>query len=159
MEWLSEHAWETWLALMMLLAIGEMLSLDLVLGMLAVGAGVGLIAALVGLPGIAQVLLGLGAAVACLALIRPSLLKRLHNSPELKLGHTQLIGMRGVVTHEITAGTPGQVKLGGETWSAQPFDDSLTIPLGAPVEVFEIRGATAYVYPLGELDTPTEPKA
>ena len=45
----------------------------------------------------------------------------------------------------------GLVKLAGETWTARPYDEDLVIPPGAKVEVFEIRGATAYVHPLPEL--------
>jgi membrane protein implicated in regulation of membrane protease activity len=36
-------------------------------------------------------------------------------------------------------------------WSACPYDESTTIPPGVTVEVFAIRGATAYVHPVGEL--------
>jgi membrane protein implicated in regulation of membrane protease activity len=43
------------------------------------------------------------------------------------------------------------VKVGGEIWSAAPYDETQTIQPGAVVEVFAIRGATAYVYPVGEL--------
>ena len=40
----------------------------------------------------------------------------------------------------------------GEIWSAQPYDETLTIEPGETVEVFEIRGATAYVHPIPRLD-------
>jgi membrane protein implicated in regulation of membrane protease activity len=43
------------------------------------------------------------------------------------------------------------VKVAGEIWSAQPYDESLIIPSGATVEVFAIRGATAFVHPVGEI--------
>ena len=156
MDWLGEHAAEAWLAAMIVLAAGEMLSLDLVLGMLAAGAAVGLVAALVGLGGVAQVLLALVAATACLALVRPSLLRRLHSAPELKLGHHRLLGSPALVTSEISAHTMGRVKLAGEIWSAAAYDESLVIPVGATVEVLEIRGATAYVHPT---ELPTLPYA
>ena len=50
MDWLQEHAWETWLALTILLGVAEMVSLDLILIMLAAGAFVGMLTALLGLP-------------------------------------------------------------------------------------------------------------
>jgi membrane protein implicated in regulation of membrane protease activity len=157
MEWLSEHAWGAWLGLMLLLAIGEMVSLDLVLGMLAVGAGVGLLAAVVGLPGVAQVLLACAASVACLALIRPGLLKQLHSGPELRLGHGRLVGQQGIVTEAITTALPGRVKVAGEVWSAEAYDETLEIPAGARVDILQIKGATAYVHPVPQLDPPAGP--
>lgn len=147
MEWLGDHAWQAWLGAMIVLGAGEMISLDLVLGMLAVGAAVGMVAALAGLGGVVQVLLALVAATACLALVRPSLLRRLHNAPDLRLGHHKLVGSQALVTSEITGLAPGRVRLAGEIWSAAPYDETLTIPVGATVEVLEIRGATAYVHP------------
>ena len=66
-------------------------------------------------------------------------------------GTGKLLGQQGVVTEELSAHRPGRVKVGGEIWSACPYDESLTIASGATVEVFEIRGATVYVHPTGEL--------
>ena len=86
-----------------------------------------------------------------LLLVRPNLVKRLHNGPDLLTGHGRLVGQQGVVTEELTAQNPGRVKVGGEIWSACPYDESLISPSGAAVEVFAIRGATAYVHPVGEI--------
>ena len=44
--------------------------------------------------------------------------------------------------------SPGRIRLAGEIWSAAPYDENLTIEPGETVEVFEIRGATAYVHPV-----------
>lgn len=151
MEWLREHAWESWLALAMLLAIVEVVSLDLVLAMLAVGAGVGMVAALVGAPVVAQVLLAAGGAAAMLLLARPALVARLQGGPELVLGAARLLGRTAVTPEEITVHHPVTLKIDGETWSARPYDETLVIAAGSTVEVLEIRGATAYVHPLPEL--------
>lgn len=152
MEWLRDHATETWLGLMVLLGVLEMLSLDLVLLMLALGAGVGMAAALLGLPGFVQVLAAAAAALAALALVRPSLVKRLHGGPELSLGHEKLIGQQGVVTQDISGLATGRIQVAGEVWSATPYDETLAIPAGSTVEVLEIRGATAVVYPVAQLE-------
>jgi membrane protein implicated in regulation of membrane protease activity len=151
MEWFQEHAWETWLGLTILLGVAEMVSMDLVLIMLAAGAFVGMMTAIIGLPVAAQVLVAAGASVAMLAFIRPSLVKRFHGGPELMVGHGKLVGRQAIVTEEITALNPGRVRLAGEIWSAQPYDETLTIPAGATVEVYEIRGATAFVHPMPSL--------
>jgi membrane protein implicated in regulation of membrane protease activity len=150
-EWLGDHLWAAWLLLAVALGVAEMVSLDLILLMVAAGALVGALVALAGAPFILQVLLAAGASGAMLLLVRPSLVARLHDGPTLVSGHDRLVGQQGVVTEELSALNPGRVKVGGEIWSACPYDEGLTIPPGATVEVFAIRGATAYVHPVGEL--------
>ncbi|MDT0203605.1 NfeD family protein [Nocardioides sp. AE5] len=153
MDWLRDHAWETWLGLTIVLGVLEMLSLDFVLLMLAAGAAVGMVAALLGAPLILQVLLAAGAAAASLVLVRPSVVKRMHSGPELKTGHAKLVGERGVVLNEITSTHGGLIKLSGEEWTARPYDESLVIGVGEAVEVLEIRGATAFVHPVPRLES------
>ena len=151
MEWLGDHLWAAWMVLAVALGVAEMVSLDLILMMLAVGALVGALAALASFPFILQVLLAAGSSAAMLALVRPNLVKKLHSGPDLVTGANKLVGQQGVVTEELSIHHPGRVKLAGEIWSACPYDESLTIAPGATVEVFAIRGATAYVHPVGEL--------
>lgn len=148
MEWLRDHLWETWLGLAIVLGVAEMFSLDLILIMLATGAVVGMLAAMVGLPFAVQILAALATSVAMLALVRPSFVKRLHGGPELALGHGKLVGTQGTVTAEISGLASGRIKAGGETWTALPYDETLTIAAGETVEILEIKGATAYVHPV-----------
>jgi membrane protein implicated in regulation of membrane protease activity len=150
-EWLGEHLAAAWMVLAVALGVAEMVSLDLILIMIAVGALVGALAALASFPLILQVLLAAGSSAAMLALVRPNLVKKLHQGPDLVTGMNKLVGQQGVVTEELSIHHPGRVKLAGEIWSACPYDESLTIAPGATVEVFAIRGATAYVHPIGEL--------
>ena len=152
MDWLRDHGVEAWLAVAILLGLAEMLSLDLILAMLAVGAIAGLVTAAVGAPFVLQFLVAGGASVAMLALVRPNLVKHLHSGPELNLGHGKLVGTQGLVTETVTSLTPGRVRLSGEVWTAQPYDETLTIEPGETVEVLQIKGATAYVHPVPRLD-------
>ena len=152
MDWMRDHLWETWLALSVALGLAEMFSLDLILAMLAAGAVVGMVAALVGLPVVVQVIAALGASVAMLAFVRPAFVKRLHTGPELQLGHGKLVGTRGLVTEEITGLAAGRIKAGGEIWSALPYDENLRIAPGETVEILQIKGATAYVHPVATLE-------
>lgn len=151
MDWLSENAWAAWLGLAAVLGMAELVSLDLVLIMLAVGALAGMVTAALGAVIIVQLLVAGAASIAMLALVRPNLMAKLHSGPELKLGTTKLLGQRAVVTQRITGLAVGQIRLAGDTWSAAPYDEHVTIEPGATVEVFEIRGATAYVHPVAEL--------
>jgi len=152
MDWLSEHLWTVWLGVAMVLGVGELLSLDLIMIMLAAGAVVAMVVALLDAPFAVQALAAAGTSLATLALVRPSLVKRLHTGPELSLGHAKLVGTQGIVTARITGLEVGRVRLGGELWSAAPYDDTLSIEPGETVEVLAIRGATAFVHPMPQLD-------
>lgn len=153
MEWFRDHAWETWLGLSIVLGVAEMFSLDLILIMLAAGALVGMIAAVLGLPIALQIVAAAAASVAALAVVRPSMVTRFHGGPELSLGHGKLIGRQGIVTEDISGLAPGRIKLAGEFWTAEPYDDTTSIPAGETVEVLEIRGATAVVHPVARLES------
>ncbi|CAM3874906.1 NfeD family protein [Nocardioides zeicaulis] len=152
MDWIRDHLWETWLALAIALGVAEMFSLDLILAMLAAGAVVGMVAALVGLPFEITLLAAVASSVAMIALVRPSVVKRLHSGPELSLGHGKLVGTRGMVTEEITGLNAGRIKAGGEIWTALPYDENLRIAPGETVEILQIKGATAYVHPVATLE-------
>ncbi|MGD9958776.1 NfeD family protein [Nocardioides sp.] len=152
MDWFTDNAWQAWLGLMALLVVLELFSMDLVLLMLAAGAATGALTAATGLPFEAQLLAAAAASTAMLVLVRPSVVKRLHTGPELRLGHGKLVGHQGIVTEQITAQEHGRIKLDGEIWSAAPYDEFETITPGETVEVIEIRGATAYVHPIPQLD-------
>jgi membrane protein implicated in regulation of membrane protease activity len=153
MDWLSHHAPEAWLGLMILLGVAEMFSLDFVLLMLAGGAAVGMIAALLGAPVVLQVVLASAAALAALAVVRPSVVRRMQTGPDLALGHGKLVGQQGLVTERITSMTPGRIKLAGEIWSAQPYDETLVIEPGETVDIMQIKGATALVHPVPRLES------
>ena len=150
MEWLQDNAWTVWLGAAMLLGVAELASLDLALLMLAFGCLVGAGVAAADLPFFLQALAAALASVAMLVLVRPGVVRRLHSGPSLVHGAAALIGREGFALTEVDA-RGGQVKLEGEVWTAHPYDETAVIPSGARVQVFEIRGATAYVYEVPEL--------
>jgi membrane protein implicated in regulation of membrane protease activity len=151
-EWLQDHMWETWLGLAIVLGVAELFSLDLVLLMLAAGALVGVVAALLDAHVAVQVLAAVAASAGMMVLVRPSVVKRLHSGPQLTLGHAALVGKQGVVVEEVS-GQAGQIKIAGEIWTARPYDETDVIEPGATVDVFEIRGATALVHRVQALDS------
>lgn len=147
---LRDNMWGTWLGLAMLLGVAELFSLNLVLIMLSVGALVGMLVALLGLTIPLQIVFAAGASIAMLSFVRPEVVQLLNRGPNLKTGSDALIGKEGFAIGEITQHS-GQVKLGGEVWSARPYVDDDVIPAGAKVQLFEIRGATAYVHEVPQL--------
>lgn len=146
LEWLSSNAWVVWLVLAGGLAVSEMLTLDLTLLMLATGALAGGAVAFF-FPGalVIQVIVAVVVATAMLFLVRPQALKRLHNSPGYRSTTSQILGSSGVAIEQVTSST-GAVKISGQTWSARSYDESV-IPAGTEIEVLEIDGVTAVVYP------------
>jgi membrane protein implicated in regulation of membrane protease activity len=153
MDWFSDHLWETWLMIAVALGVLELLSADLILIMLAGGALVGMVVALFGLPVAVQIVVALGAAVGLLAVIRPSMVHRLHAGPTLRTGADALIGERGFVLEPLSHATPGRVKIGGDVWTAKPYDEDDQIEAGAAVDVVSIKGATAYVLRTHQLES------
>jgi membrane protein implicated in regulation of membrane protease activity len=151
---MSWESWQplAWLALAVLLGVAEVLGFGLVLLMLAGGAVAGMITALFHAPVAAQVVVAVVTSIGILALVRPNLVKRLDSGPELRLGPKALIGRQGIVVDEVSAHA-GQIRIGGELWTARPYDETQVIEAGATVDIFEIRGATALVYKVPSLDS------
>jgi membrane protein implicated in regulation of membrane protease activity len=145
MDWLADHMWVGWLTAAVGLAALELVSLDLFLIMLAGGALVGTLTALAGGPVALQVVLALISSVALLSVIRPNVVRRLHSGPDLKTGADALLGKRATVLREMSHHAPGRVKIGGEEWTAAPYDEDDSIEAGEVVDVVQIKGATAYV--------------
>ncbi len=146
MDWLREHDWQAWLVLSLALTGAEAATLDLTLLMMAVGALAGCGAAAVGFNLYIQVIAAAVVAVALLAFVRPSVVKRIHSGPTIRSGTAALIGSSGLVLEQVTEHT-GRIKLNGEVWSARSLDESVAIDPGSKVSVAEIDGATAVVFP------------
>lgn len=145
-EWIQENAWAVWMVVAGGLAVSEMLTTDLTLLMLAGGALAGGLTALL-FPGlfVVQVIVAVVVAIALLGLIRPTMLKRISKGPGYQSSIDQMVGSTGRTVGEVTS-TDGSVKVNGEVWSARSYDGH-PIAGGVEVEVFEIDGVTAVVYP------------
>jgi len=138
--------WLAWLVLAALLGIAELMTATLAFGLLAVAAlaaaivsGVGL-----GLPvqlGAFAVTAGVG-----LGVVRPLAARHIRQPALLRSGTAALVGRPATVVEQVTA-HGGQVRIGGEVWSARSYDESQVIPVDSTVDVFAIEGATALVHP------------
>ena len=136
--------WVLWVVLAAVLAIGEVLTLSFLLGLIAVAAiAAGLVAA-VGGGLVIQLIVFIAGAIASLAVIRPVAKRHLRTPAQLRTGTAALVGAKGVVTERVDD-LSGQVKIGGEIWSARSYDDDDSFEPGARVEVMKIEGATALV--------------
>jgi membrane protein implicated in regulation of membrane protease activity len=138
--------WVAWLIAAAALGVAEYFTLTLAFGLLAAAA---LVAAIVaGLDGslLAQVLAFAITAGVGLVIVRPIAIRQMTHPSLVREGSYALVGKKAVVIEEVT-GTQGLIKLSGEVWSARALDEDQVIPVGASVDVMEIEGATAIVYP------------
>lgn len=149
-ELVTEWAWIGWLVLIAVFLVIEMLTLDFTFLMLALGSAIGLLTGLIGVPVWAQLIVAAAAAALFILFIRPPLLRRLRRGEDpTKSNVDALIGLRGTAIAEITQ-ISGQVKVSnGDTWTART-ETAIAIPLGAPVRIDAIDGATAMVRPAGD---------
>lgn len=146
-DWLGDNAWALWLSLAFLLAVAEMLSLDLVLLMLAAGALAGAGVAVVA-PGLWWLQVGAAIAVSLgmLVLLRPTLLAKVRSLPGYRSSADTLVGSSGYAVSEISR-RGGEIKVAGQSWTARPYETDAVISEGTEVEVFEIDGVVAVVHP------------
>jgi membrane protein implicated in regulation of membrane protease activity len=139
-------SWIAWLIAAATLAVAEYFTLTLAFGLLAAAALVAAVVAGLGGPLLAQVLAFAITAAVGLLIVRPIAKRQMTRTPLVREGSYALIGRKAVVIEEVT-GTQGLIKLSGEVWSARALDENQVIPAGTLVDVMEIEGATAIVYP------------
>lgn len=138
--------WVIWIILAVVLGVAEIFTLTTALGLLAGAALLTAAGAAIGLPIPLQLLLFTLSSVAGLVVIRPIALRHVRQPQLQRFGVDALVGKPAYVVQEVT-GRDGRIRLGGEEWSARAYDETLVIPAGATVDVIEIEGATALVYP------------
>jgi membrane protein implicated in regulation of membrane protease activity len=99
----------------------------------------------VGVPLAGQLAAFAAVSVLGLVLTRNTLARLAQRGPELRTGVDAMRGQIGVVTKAIDEFEPGQVRVGGDLWTARSFYEHEPIPVGRRVEVVEVRGVTALV--------------
>ncbi|MFF1573563.1 NfeD family protein [Leifsonia sp. NPDC058292] len=149
---IMSYAWIIWLVLILVFIIVEMLTLDFVFLMIAIGSVGGLVSGLFGAEWWLQLIIAAVLSVLLIFLIRPPLLHALKRGGDPAKSNVEaLIGMSGTVVSTVTR-TTGMVKLAvGETWTARlapvPAGTAAELVPGEHVFVVSIEGATAVVAP------------
>jgi membrane protein implicated in regulation of membrane protease activity len=136
--------WVLWMLAAGLLAVGEMFTLGFFLGPVAVAAVTAAIVALAGGGVALQWVVFTAVAAASLLVLRPIARRHLRTPMQLRTGTDALIGCPALVLERVD-GNGGQVKIGGEIWTARSFDEDQAFEPGTRVEVLKIDGATALV--------------
>ena len=141
------ESWIVWLIVAAVLGVAELVTITFAFGIIAVAA---VVAAVVGAFHIdlgIQLAAFIVAAGAGLGFVRPLAIRHIKQPPALRTGTAALVGRSAVVMEEVSEHS-GRVRIDGEEWSSRPYlDESLVIPVGAKVDVMQIKGATALVYP------------
>jgi membrane protein implicated in regulation of membrane protease activity len=139
-------AWIVWLIVAAVLGVAELVTFTFALGLIAVGACVAAAVAATGLGLPFQLLAFVLASLAGLCGVLPVARRHVRQPPLLRTGSAALVGRPARVLEEVT-GHGGRVRIGGEEWSARSYDETLVIPVGHTVDVMQIEGVTALVYP------------
>ena len=136
--------WVLWMIAAGVLAVGEMFTLGFFLGPVAVAAVLAAIVALAGGGVALQWIVFTAVAGASVLVLRPIARRHLRTPLQLRTGTAALIGSPALVLERVD-GQGGQVKIGGEIWTARSFDEDQAFEPGTRVEVLKIDGATALV--------------
>jgi membrane protein implicated in regulation of membrane protease activity len=139
-------SWIVWLIVAAVLGVAELVTTTLAFGIIAIAAVVAAVIATFHIGLALQLVAFVVAAGAGLGFVRPIAIRHLKQPPPLRTGVAALVGRSAIVLEEVTEHS-GRIRIGGEEWSSRPYDDSLVIPVGTKVDVMQIQGATALVYP------------
>lgn len=139
-------SWIVWLIIAAVLGAVEIVTVTLAFGLVAVGALVAAVAGAAGAPLPAQFGAFAVASAVGLGVARPLAMRHVRQPPLLRSGTAALVGRSATVTEEVSA-DGGRVRIGADVWTARPYDETLVIPAGTRVDVLQIEGATALVYP------------
>lgn len=143
-NWISDHQWVAWVGGAVALSVIELMSLDLVLLMFALGALAAALVAGFGGPLWLAILVFVAVSLLLLFVARPTMVARLHAGPTLTQGHNNLVGRTAVVIDRVDWRS-GRVELARENWSARSASEDESFEAGTDVLVTQIDGATAVV--------------
>jgi len=135
-----------WVALVIIFAIIEGLTLSLTTIWFALAAIVMVFLSFLKIEILYQILIFLAISSVLLFFTRPIAIKKLKIG-RVKTNVDSLVGQHALVIKKITEFDIGQVKLNGQIWSART-EDGLTIEEGTKCEVIRIEGVQVIVHPL-----------
>jgi membrane protein implicated in regulation of membrane protease activity len=140
--------WHWWAALAILLFIAEIFVPGFFLLCLGIGGAAASLAAALGLGSSFQLIAFSVFSLVAFFTIRPILMKRMWNAPDVRTNVDALVGQRGKVTQDFDPGLRlGRVSAAGDDWRAESVNDR-TLRVGDLVEVVRVESNTLVVKPL-----------
>ncbi len=136
--------WQYWLILSGIFFIGEIITVGFLLFWFGVAGLISMIVSFFTSNLIIQMAVFVISSVILIFATKP-LVKKVSNSKTIETNASSLIGKKAIVIQDINnLNNVGQVKLGGEIWSAQS-DDGSVIDANSEVEVVRIDGVKLIV--------------
>lgn len=137
--------WALWLIIAIVLVALEFVTAGFVMILFAIGALVAAVVAAITDSLAIQVLVFTIVAFIAVIMGRPILHKYFEINKEVKKSTVDaLIGVKGIVTSEISENNYGLVKVNGDTWSAASFEGN-TLSVGTEVIVNSVDGVKLVV--------------
>ena len=140
--------WQIWLILSGIYLIIEIMTVGFLIFWFAIGALLAMVVSLFTDNIILQTSVFVLSSTILIFATKPFVKKFANNKNAIQTNVYSTVGKTGIVTKDIDSiQALGQIKVGGEVWSAIGLDD-INIPQGTEVEIKEIKGVKAIVAPI-----------
>lgn len=147
-EFFTSNLWLMWIIISILCLILELSSGDFFILCFAIGAAVSSLLAGCGLSMTWQIVAFSVVSALSLLLVRPALIKKLHNPHRERLSNAEaMIGQTGRVSEDIEANGYGRVAIDGDDWKARSADGS-AISKDTRVRVVKMESIIVTVEPV-----------
>ncbi len=144
--------WQIWLIIAGVCLIIEIMTVGFLIFWFAIGALLAMVVSLFTDNIIIQTSAFVISSTILIFATKPFVKKFANNKNTIQTNVYSTVGKTGIVTKDIDSiQSLGQVKVGGEVWSAVGLDD-INIPQGTEVEIKEIKGVKAIVAPIQKLN-------
>lgn len=144
--------WQIWLIMAGICLIIEIMTVGFLIFWFAIGALLAMVVSFFTNNVIMQTSVFVVSSTILIFATKPFVKKFANNKNTIQTNVYSTVGKIGIVTKDINSlQSLGQVKVGGEIWSAIGLDD-MNIPQGTEVEIKEIKGVKAIVAPLQKLN-------
>ena len=139
--------WLLWLIVAGVFFIGEIITVGFLVFWLGIGALLALVVSLFTTNVFIQTATFVISSIILILATKP-IVNKFYNKKPIPTNIDTLKGKKGIVIEDIDpTNGKGQVKIGGEVWSAV-CDENIVISKDTEVEVVEIRGVKAFVNPI-----------
>lgn len=148
--------WQYWLIASGVFFIGEIITVGFLLFWFGVAGLIAMVVSFFTSNIIVQMTVFIISSVILIFATKP-FVKKFVNKKTVVTNALSIVGKKGIVLQEVDT-MKGQVKIGGEIWSAQceangDEIDSVSIPVGSEVEVTKIEGVKVIVKPISVVAT------
>lgn len=140
--------WQIWLIIAGVCLVAEIMTVGFLIFWFAIGAFFAMIVSLFTNNLIIQTSVFVISSAIMIFATKPFVKKFVNNNNSIKTNVNSIIGKIGIVTQDINSiNSTGQIKVGGEIWSALGEND-INIEKGTEVEILEVKGVKVIVTPI-----------